>query len=591
MAKAKSTVLPKSTAATTTAPSRKRKTGQDEAPPRVTSAKRARNGHVDIKSTPMKKVAKQGLARNRRPRKPALLSVKGGSQKPVEEDPFTKVVVSPIKMESKTKVDGLVSVTVAATKGLTLGAAETKRPAKKTKVTKKAAAEEPSSQSSNQATKSVSKSHQRHANKEAINPSPVPPTETGKVLVFGNGDCGQLGLGEDILQRKKPYPLQALDDKDIVDIAAGGLHNMALAKDGRLFSWGCNDQKALGREGDEMEPAEVKVEVNGERVHFIKMACGDSVTVALTDHGVYSWGTYRSAEGLLGFNQEKEIQATPMLVAGIDDEIVDLSVGADHVLALTHYGEVYAWGNGQQHQIGRRIIERRKRNGLRPVKLGLKNVVHIGTGAYHSFAVTQKGELYTWGLNNFHQCGVDPGDGGDDPVVPMPTLVRSLSHTKVRQVVGGMHHTMVLTEDGAVYGFGRSDSYQVGLPYTSLPEDIESMKRKREEARKRAELYDQPFDETEFSTHKKAISKPTLLPDCPKFVTLGVGSNHNIGLTADGNIYSWGYGDMLALGNGEEDDVETPTLVTGKRLEDSKVIRIAAGGQHSVLLVQPKNVK
>ncbi|KAJ1962860.1 hypothetical protein IWQ62_003395 [Dispira parvispora] len=584
MAKAKTRAPSKSAAATTTAPSRKRKTGQDEAPPRETSVKRARNGHVDIKSTPMKKTAKQGLARNRRPRKATVQAAKGGSQKPVEEDPFTKVVVSSIKSDSKHKVDDLVAATTASAKGLTLGAAETKHPAKKTKVAKKGAAEE----SSSQTTKPAPKSHHRHTNKEAINPSPVLPTEVGKVLVFGNGDCGQLGLGEDILQRKKPYPLQALDDEEIVDIAAGGLHNMALTKDGRLFSWGCNDQKALGREGDEMEPAEIKLEINGERVQFIKMACGDSVTVALTGHGVYSWGTYRSAEGLLGFNQEKEIQATPMLVAGIDDEIVDLSVGADHVLALTRYGEVYAWGNGQQHQIGRRIIERRKRNGLRPVKLGLKNVVHIGTGAFHSFAVTQKGELYTWGLNNFHQCGVDPEDGGDEPVVPMPTLVRSLSHTKVRQVMGGVHHTMVLTEDGAVYGFGRSDSHQVGLPYTSLPEDVEAMKRKKEEARKRAELYDQPFDEAEFSTHKKAISKPTLLPDCPKFATLGVGSNHNIGLTADGDIYSWGYGDMLALGNGEEEDEETPTLVTGKRLEDTKVIRIAAGGQHSVLLVQPK---
>ncbi|RKP36744.1 regulator of chromosome condensation 1/beta-lactamase-inhibitor protein II, partial [Dimargaris cristalligena] len=422
-----------------------------------------------------------------------------------------------------------------------------------------------------------------------INAAPVRRSDCGNVLVFGNGDCGQLGLGEDIMQRKKPYPLAALNSEQVVDIAAGGLHNMALTADGRLFSWGCNDQRALGREGDEMTPAEVKlplpvptgsalhplneeqkasVAANAEPMRIIKVACGDSATVALTNYGVYSWGTYRSAEGLLGFNPEREIQATPVRIEGIDDEIVDLSVGADHVLALTRQGDVYGWGDGQQHQLGRRIIERRKRNGLRPTKLGLKHVVLIGTGAYHSFAVTETGDLYAWGLNNFHQCGVDPEDGGDEAIITMPTLVRSLQGIPLAQVTGGEHHSLVLAADGSVYGFGRSDSHQVGLPYTTLPEEVSG----------------EPFDESEFQTHKKSINRPTKLSDCPLFRQLICGSNHNLALTKEGgDVYSWGYGDMLALGNGEEEDVSTPTLIEGKRLEDARVINIAAGGQHSVL--------
>lgn len=56
----------------------------------------------------------------------------------------------------------------------------------------------------------------------------------GKVYVFGTGDCAQLGLGEDIMSRKKPANLAVLNDKEIVDIAAGGMHNMALTKDGKV---------------------------------------------------------------------------------------------------------------------------------------------------------------------------------------------------------------------------------------------------------------------------------------------------------------------------------------------------------------------
>ncbi|KAJ1965562.1 hypothetical protein H4R35_007052 [Dimargaris xerosporica] len=422
-----------------------------------------------------------------------------------------------------------------------------------------------------------------------INAEPTRASEPGQVLVFGSSDCGQLGLGDEILQRKKPYPLRVLDDEQIVDIAAGGLHNMALTADGRLFSWGCNDQRALGRDGDETTPAEIKLEANGKPVRFIKVACGDSVTVALTDHGVYSWGTYRSSEGLLGFNLHQEIQPVPKLVEGIYEEVVDIAVGADHVLALTKQGELLGWGNGQQHQLGRRIIERRKKNGLRPIKLGLKHVVKIGAGSYHSFAVTQDGQLYAWGLNNFHQCGVASDDGGDEPVVPLPTPITLLKDVRIQQVVGGEHHSLVLSDDGAVYAFGRSDSHQTGLPYTTLPEDVQALNTKREVAQREAKALGKPFDETLFTSHKKAISKPTRLPNCPAFVTVACGSNHNLGLTKDGDIYSWGYGDMLALGNGEEEDEETPTLVEGKRLEDAMVTRIAAGGQHSVLLVRPAN--
>jgi hypothetical protein len=65
---------------------------------------------------------------------------------------------------------------------------------------------------------------------------PISARETleGRVFVFGTGDCAQLGLGEDILLRKKPANLAALNDHHIVDIAAGGMHNMALSSSGKV---------------------------------------------------------------------------------------------------------------------------------------------------------------------------------------------------------------------------------------------------------------------------------------------------------------------------------------------------------------------
>ncbi|KAF9363370.1 hypothetical protein BGX34_004318 [Mortierella sp. NVP85] len=385
-------------------------------------------------------------------------------------------------------------------------------------------------------------------------PKPTRPSTPGRVYVFGTGDCAQLGLGEDILSRKKPANLAALNDEQIVDIAAGGMHNMALTAEGKLWSWGVNDQRTLGRSGDEYTPLPVE---GLDTVKIVKVACSDSLTVALTEDGyVYTWGTFRSAEGILGHSKEKEVQELPTIVHGIHD-VVDIATGTDHVLALDSKGMVYSWGNGQQMQLGRRIVARRMLNGLTPESVGAKGIAKVGAGSYHSFGIDKDGKAYSWGLNTYGQCG------NDDPRVEnIPTVapIVALQEEIMVDIEGGEHHTIALTKDGRLYGFGRSDSHQLGLGYTEEPG-------------------------TEDPTgHKKAIRHPTVIPGLPPVKAISVGGNHTLALTQTGDVYAWGFGEMLACGNGEEEDVETPLKLTGQQIENCRVLKVAAGGQHSVIL-------
>lgn len=86
----------------------------------------------------------------------------------------------------------------------------------------------------------------------------------------------------------------------MVAIASGSLHNEALTSDGVVWTWGCNDDEALGRDGDEWLPAAVKGDLEGKVV--IKIASGSSHTLALTVDGhLYLWGTYRSSQGVIGY--------------------------------------------------------------------------------------------------------------------------------------------------------------------------------------------------------------------------------------------------------------------------------------------------
>ncbi|KAJ2335545.1 hypothetical protein GGI00_001299, partial [Coemansia sp. RSA 2681] len=62
------------------------------------------------------------------------------------------------------------------------------------------------------------------------------------------------------------------------------------------------------------------------------------------------------------------------------------------------------------------------------------------------------------------------------------------------------------------------------------------------------------------------------------------GSNHNIALAGDARAYTWGYGEMLQLGNAEEEDVAEPLLLEGQKIDGKRILKVAAGGQHSVVL-------
>ena len=70
--------------------------------------------------------------------------------------------------------------------------------------------------------------------------------KAGSLLTLGTGDTGQLGLGEDITERTKPSVVTGVSGK-IIAVAAGGMHTICLTMDGVVWSFGCNDEGALGR--------------------------------------------------------------------------------------------------------------------------------------------------------------------------------------------------------------------------------------------------------------------------------------------------------------------------------------------------------
>ncbi|KAM9319509.1 regulator of chromosome condensation isoform 2-T2 [Gastrophryne carolinensis] len=381
----------------------------------------------------------------------------------------------------------------------------------------------------------------------------------GVVLTLGQGDVGQLGLGEDVMERKKPA-LVSLPEP-IIQAEAGGMHTVCLGASGTMYTFGCNDEGALGRdtseEGSETQPDKVDLP---EKV--VQVSAGDSHTAALTEDGrVFLFGSFRDNNGVIGLLEPMKKSVVPIEVH-IDAPVVKIASGNDHLVMLTIDGDLYTCGCGEQGQLGRvpeRFTNRGGRKGLdrllvpQCIRLKVKGCGRVVfedvfCGAYFTFAVSQEGHVYGFGLSNYHQLGTKTTSS-----CFAPKNLTSFKNTTKSWVgfSGGQHHTVCLDSEGNAYSLGRAEYGRLGL-----------------------------------GENAEEKSEPTLIHGLPKIASVACGASVSYAVSQDGRVFSWGMGTNQQLGTGEEDDVWSPYEMNGKQLESKEVLSVSSGGQHTVLLVK-----
>ena len=245
------------------------------------------------------------------------------------------------------------------------------------------------------------------------------------------------------------------------------------------------------------------------------------------------------------------------------------------MLALSNEGQVFSWGAYEQNQLGRRVSSRTL-SGLIPRELelknirlrniglehsGLKNIANIGCGDYHSFVIDESGNVYSWGLNTFGQTGVPTSENYED-MIKTPTLVKNLKdYNEIKQIVGGGHHTLSVTNTGQVLIWGRLDNAQSGL-------DVSKLNKK--------DLF---FDE---KGKPRFLVKPAVLPGIEgEFVAASTDSC--LVITKKGEAYSWGFSVNYQTGQGTTDEIKVATHIDNTAVRDKKLVWCGAGGQFSVL--------
>lgn len=179
---------------------------------------------------------------------------------------------------------------------------------------------------------------------------------------------------------------------NVVAIAAGSYHGLALKSDGTVVGWGANYS------GQATPPAGLN--------DVVAIAAGGDHSLALTCEGtVVSWGA--------------AISGLATVAAGLTN-IVAISAGVSHNLALRSDGTIVGWGS------------------VPPPMAALTNVVAIAAGNGDSLALNSDGTIYAWGDNSYGRTNVPPG----------------LSN--VVAIAAGWWHNLALKSDGSVVAWGGS---------------------------------------------------------------------------------------------------------------------------------------
>ncbi|KAM0947826.1 putative chromatin regulator PHD family [Dioscorea sansibarensis] len=186
-------------------------------------------------------------------------------------------------------------------------------------------------------------------------------TSSGQLFTFGDGTFGVLGHG-DRSSVSVPREVGSLKGLRTVRAACGVWHTAAVVEvlagnsgsshcsSGKLFTWGDGDKGRLGHGNKESKLVPTCVAALVEP-NFCQVACGHSLTIALTTSGhVYSMGS--NVYGQLGHPQSDG--KLPVRVEGklLKNFVEEISCGAYHVAVLTSRTEVYTWGKGANGQLG-----------------------------------------------------------------------------------------------------------------------------------------------------------------------------------------------------------------------------------------------
>ena len=233
-------------------------------------------------------------------------------------------------------------------------------------------------------------------------------------------------------------------------------------------------------------------------------------------------------------------------------------------------GTVIAFGNNTHNETSHDNYEKIT---IPRMIFKMKNIKidHIFSGWEHNIILTNKGEIYSFGNNQHYQCGL-PNNNNIDKIIRDPTNISKINNNmKGISAACGNEYTLILNQDNEVYAFGNNEDGVLGL------DDSKIQKYK--------------FTKINFGIYTNKIKE------------ISAGTVHNLALTQDNKLFSWGSSQGGQLGLPEKYLISQPNYIKSFFLSSPTEIaifsnpkkpeiieKISCGEAHSIALTSKGTV-
>lgn len=363
---------------------------------------------------------------------------------------------------------------------------------------------------------------------------------------------------------------------------SAGLSNVVTVKDdGTVWTWGSNSAGSLGNDtyvaSDRYGITTVSYPVQAvDLTDVVSVSAGTTHMMALKKDGTV-WGWGHNYDGQVG-NGNTDNMGKPVQVVGLTD-VVDVSAGSYKTLAVKSDGTVWAWGENIQSY----LVDVNTNSQLTaPVQVkGINDVISVSMGG-NALVLKKDGTVWGWGSNATGGLGEDGGFTSRKPV-----KIRGLSDI-VAISAGGLFNA-ALRNDGTVWAWGENLDYELGSEaiqgFSKTPVQIKGLTdvvsidaNFKNVIALKSDGTVWTWGSNEFGQlgNNSTVSKsavPVHVSALNDIVSVSSGVNYFIAVDKNGDVWGWGNNTFFQIGNGSSIDSSVPTIAIMKMGPQEDAVR------------------
>gem|GEM_PF-3074339 len=244
----------------------------------------------------------------------------------------------------------------------------------------------------------------------------------------------------------------------------------------------------------------------------------------------------------------------------IMDNVAAVSAGSYHTAAIKTDGGLYTWGGNDCGQLGSGLVITEENFYMSDRNMGIptrvmENVIAVSAGREHTMAITTDRVLWGWGANYSGQLGDGTDENRYSPVKIMEDVIF---------VSAGYAHTAAIKTDGSLWVWGWNDYGQVGDGTSAVIEWVE--------------------DEDYWAGGRRVVIEAKNRYNPVKIMEdvtdVSTGFAYTMAITKDRVLWGWGQNDIGQLGNGEDyfEDFSSPVEIM------DNITAVSAGMDHTMVI-------